>query len=192
MKEIKYPLIIAVAFIALVAANNQLAKHRTYSFYNDVENPALPIREELKKDEFLSDEAGAETIVINLWATWCAPCQKEIPRLNKLLQKYENENTLFLAITDEKETDVWEWIELQKHEPEYFMLFENKRLMNYIFLLNPDKNIKQGCAPELLPTNMVIHKNKVVFFEQGYSEENILKLDSTLHKIQTCNEKTLH
>ncbi len=184
MNKIKYPLIIAVAFITLITANNEWAKFKNYRFYRNVDYPAQPIREELKKDEFLNDEARAETFVINLWATWCTPCQKEIPQLNKILQKYENESTLFLAITDEKEDDVWVWIELQKHEPEYFMLFENKRLMNYIFSLNPDKNIKQGRAPELLPTNVVIHKNEVVFFEQGYSEENITKLDSVLNKIQ--------
>lgn len=184
MKEIKYPIILALVFIILVAANNQWAKYRTYKFYHEVTTPAQPIREELKKDELLNDEAGAETFVINLWATWCGPCQKEIPQLNKILRKYENEKTLFLAITGEKEEDVYDWIELQKHEPEYFMLFENKRLSNYIFSLNPNTNLKQGRAPELLPTNVVIHKNEVVFFEQGYSEKNIMKLDSILSLIQ--------
>jgi len=183
MKEIKYPIIVAVVFVALVVANNEWAKQRTYRFYTKAENPAQPIREELKKDEFLSDEANAETIVINLWATWCGPCQKEIPHLNKILRKYENENTLFLAITDEKEDDVYEWIDLQKNEPEYFMLFDNTRLMNYIFSLNQDKNIKQGRAPELLPTHVVIHNNEVVFFAQGYSEQNMMHLDSVLQKI---------
>lgn len=185
MRELKYPIIIATLFIVLLTANNEWAKYTTYQFYREIKNPAQPIREELKKDDLLNDEANAETFIISIWATWCAPCQKEIPQLNKILQKYETENTLFLALTDEKENDVWEWIDLQKHEPQYFMLFENKRLINYIFSLNPDPSIKKGQAPALLPTNVVIHKNKVLFFEQGYSHENIAKLDSVLNTIHS-------
>ncbi len=181
--KLKLPAIFSIAFITLISANNEWAKYRTYSFYHDAENPAQPIREELKKDEFLNDEAETETLVINLWATWCGPCQKEIPRLNKLVEKYENENTLFLAITDEKEDDVLDWIDLQKNEPEYFMLYENKRLTNYIFTLNPNKKLKKGRAPELLPTNLIIHNNEVIYFEQGFSEENIAKMDSVLSSI---------
>jgi len=182
--KLKLPIFYSLVFITLISANNEWAKHRTYSFYQNAENQAQPIREELKKDKFLSDEAGAVTLVINLWATWCGPCQKEIPKLNELVNKYENENTLFLAITDEKEDDVLDWIDLQKNEPEYFMLFENKRLINYVFTINPDKQIKKGRAPELLPTNLIIHNDQVIYYEQGYSEDNIAKMDSVLNKIQ--------
>ncbi len=178
--KLKLPIIFSLVFITLISVNNEWAKYRTYSFYHNVENVAQPIREELKKDDFLKDEAEAETLVINLWATWCGPCQKEIPELNKLVENHENGNILFLAITDEKEEDVRDWIELQKNEPEYFMLYENKRLTSYIFTLNPNKKIKKGLAPELLPTNLIIHNNKVIFFEQGYSDENIAKMDSVL------------
>jgi len=180
MKNVKYPLFVSLVFFILLVLNNEWAKSRTYRFYHEVENPAQPIREELKKDEFFSDEADTETFVINLWATWCGPCQKEIPQLNQILQKHENESTLFLAITDEKEKDVLEWLELQRNEPEYFQLYENKRLMAYLFSLNPDTSIKKGRYPELLPTNIIIHKNQVVYFEQGYSKETITKMDSVL------------
>ena len=27
-------------------------------------------------------------VLINYWATWCAPCRREVPELNKLLHKY--------------------------------------------------------------------------------------------------------
>ncbi len=179
--KLKLPIFFSLTFIILISANNEWAKYRTYSFYNDAGNPAQPIREEFKKDDFLKDETEVETIVINLWATWCGPCQKEIPELNNLVEKYENGNILFLAITDEKEDNVLDWIELQKNEPEYFMLYENKRLINYIFSLNPNKQIKKGRAPELLPTNLIIHNNEVIYFEQGYSKKNVARMDSILN-----------
>ena len=30
-------------------------------------------------------------LVMNFWATWCAPCKKEMPSLNDLAQKMKNE-----------------------------------------------------------------------------------------------------
>ena len=181
--KIKYPIILSLAFILVLVANNQLDKYITYSYYRNIENVAEPIRKELENDEFLSDEAYTQTFVLNIWATWCSPCQKEIPELNALLEKYENEHTLFLSITDEKEKDVLNWMDLQKHEPEYFQFYKGRRLMNYLYSLNPDPTIKKGRYPELLPTNMIIHNGKVVYFEQGYSEKNIAKMDSVLNTI---------
>lgn len=181
--KIKYPLIAATVFIATLILNNKITQWKTYRFYSNLENIDDPIREELKRDEFLSDEADAQTLVINLWATWCSPCQKEIPLLNELVDKYEDENTLFISITDETEKKVSEWLELQKNEPLYFPLYENKRLMNYLFQLNPKQGIKKGRSPQLLPTNIIIHNDHLLLFEQGFSEENIAKFDSVLQMI---------
>ncbi|WP_158869342.1 TlpA family protein disulfide reductase [Maribellus comscasis] len=179
----KYPIVVALIFIVFLVMNNKITEWKTFRFYNQLVNIDDPIRKELERDEFLSDEAGAQTLVLNLWATWCGPCQKEIPLLNKLVDKYENENTLFLSITDETEKDVEKWVELQKNEPRYFPLYENKRLMNYLFQLNPKPGIKKGRYPELLPTNIIIHNGKLLLFEQGFSEETIIKMDSILMSI---------
>jgi thiol-disulfide isomerase/thioredoxin len=183
--KIKYPLIAATVFIAALILNNKITQWKTYRFYSNLENIDDPIREEIKRDEFLSDEADAQTLVINLWATWCGPCQKEIPLLNELVDKYEDENTLFISITDETEKRVSEWLELQKNEPLYFPLYENKRLMNYLFQLNPKSGLKKGRYPEYLPTNIIIHNSKLLLFEQGFSEVNIAKLDSVLLLLST-------
>ncbi|MCG6190160.1 TlpA family protein disulfide reductase [Maribellus maritimus] len=181
--KFKYPLIIALIFLSALATNNKIIQWKTFRFYNQLENIDDPIRKELQRDEFLSDEAGTQTLVINLWATWCIPCQKEIPLLNQLVDKYENENTLFLSVTDETEKDVEKWVELQKNEPRYFPLYENKRLINYLFQLNPETGIKKGRYPELLPTNIIIKNGKLLLFEQGFSEETIVKMDSILTSI---------
>ena len=181
--KLKYPIIVALIFISILLANNKITQWKTFRFYSKLENIDDPIRKELERDEFLSDEAGAQTLVINLWATWCGPCQKEIPLLNTLVDKYEDENTLFISVTDESEKTVSKWLELQKNEPDYFPLYENKRLMNYIFQLNPQPGLKKGRFPELLPTNLIIHNGELRFFEQGFSEENIAKMDSVLNSI---------
>jgi len=42
-------------------------------------------------------------IVLEFWATWCAPCLSAVPHLNKLQDKYKSKkNLLFISLTDEK------------------------------------------------------------------------------------------
>lgn len=45
-------------------------------------------------DEFLGSPA-----VINFWATWCVPCKDEMPRLQKLQDKYISNGIKFVAIS---------------------------------------------------------------------------------------------
>lgn len=40
-----------------------------------------------------------QIVVINFWATWCAPCQEELPRLSKLAQSYSGKNVRFIAVS---------------------------------------------------------------------------------------------
>ncbi len=44
-----------------------------------------------------------EVLVVNLWATWCAPCVKEMPTLAALQKAYEGQPVKVLAISIDKE-----------------------------------------------------------------------------------------
>lgn len=52
----------------------------------------------------ISDLKG-KLILINLWATWCGPCKKEIPDLMKLYDEYREDNfeILGILVADKKE-----------------------------------------------------------------------------------------
>ncbi len=48
----------------------------------------------------LSDYRG-NVVLINWWATWCAPCLEELPDLNELQAKYAEDGLTVLTISDE-------------------------------------------------------------------------------------------
>jgi len=41
------------------------------------------------------EELNGKWLVVNYWATWCAPCIKEIPELNKLAEEHKDRVLVF-------------------------------------------------------------------------------------------------
>jgi peroxiredoxin len=47
----------------------------------------------------LSDFRGKKAVLINFWATWCAPCRLEMPTMEKAYQKYKAKGLEILAVS---------------------------------------------------------------------------------------------
>ncbi len=47
-------------------------------------------------------------VLIDFWASWCAPCKKEIPYLKQLSQQYSSNKIVFLSVSLDKEVQVWQ------------------------------------------------------------------------------------
>ena len=41
-------------------------------------------------------------VIINFWATWCAPCKEEMPHLNRLKSKFKDIEIIPINIADEE------------------------------------------------------------------------------------------
>ncbi|MDP3854822.1 MAG: TlpA disulfide reductase family protein [Phenylobacterium sp.] len=46
-----------------------------------------------------------KVVVVNMWATWCAPCIIEMPTLAKLAKNYEGQNVEVVAISVDRPDD---------------------------------------------------------------------------------------
>jgi cytochrome c biogenesis protein CcmG, thiol:disulfide interchange protein DsbE len=60
------------------------------------------------------DELGnykGKIVILNIWATWCGPCRRELPDLNKIQTDFRNNNTIVLALSDEDESTVEKYIQ---------------------------------------------------------------------------------
>lgn len=47
-------------------------------------------------------EYKSRYILLNLWATWCAPCVEEMPSLSKLRQELDERKIVFIALNEDR------------------------------------------------------------------------------------------
>jgi peroxiredoxin len=47
-----------------------------------------------------------KVVLLNFWATWCTPCRKEMPEMEKLYHAFEKRGLVVLAVTDEERDTV--------------------------------------------------------------------------------------
>lgn len=47
-------------------------------------------------------------VYIDIWATWCRPCQEELPHMRELAAKFEGRNIVFLGLSIDRNKAKWE------------------------------------------------------------------------------------
>lgn len=112
---------------------------------------------------------GDETdkvIFLNFWATWCAPCIKEMPDIQKLYDNY-GEKVSFLLVTEEETSRVQAFMQKKKFNlPVYF----TKKI-----------DIPDELRFKLIPTTYIIGRSgKIAKAETGAVDWNSDEIRSLL------------
>lgn len=64
-----------------------------------VEVPEIPFIIETNHFEELLKQQAGKVVLVNLWATWCNPCVKEMPALEKLHQNYQDKDLKVILLS---------------------------------------------------------------------------------------------
>lgn len=108
----------------------------------------------------LSDLKG-RVVVLDFWATWCAPCIASLPAMEKLSKKHPEVVFLFID-SGEKETDVRSWINKQK-------------LSIQVLMDTAAAKVSDAYAITGIPTKIVIDmQGRERFISSGYSSDAAL------------------
>ena len=88
-------------------------------------------------------------ILLNFWATWCAPCKEEMPSLDKLqINKNLNNLKFFLLILEMKKI-------LKNHKN--FMM--NLKIQNLKFYFDNPITLAKKLSLRGIPTSILFNKN---------------------------------
>jgi len=102
-------------------------------------------RTTLSGDRVRRDDWTGRVVILNFWATWCAPCREEIPRLIDLQNEYSPDDVrvVGVSIDEEGESAVRPYAE--------------KMDISYPILLDPDRSLAEAYDGHYaVPTTFVI------------------------------------
>jgi len=64
------------------------------------EQPDLQQTSAAALQELYQQEKGQNAVMLNFWATWCAPCVAEFPMIVDMADKYENDLAVYFISVD--------------------------------------------------------------------------------------------
>lgn len=111
---------------------------------------------------------GDKTYVVNFWATWCAPCVKELPHFEALQEKYKEEIEVILVSLDFP----------HQYESKLKPFIQKYQLQSKIVVLDdPDMN---SWIPKIdpqwdgaIPITVIYNASKRLFFNQTFSYKEL-------------------
>jgi cytochrome c biogenesis protein CcmG/thiol:disulfide interchange protein DsbE len=66
-----------------------------------------------------------KVLVLNFWASWCAPCIQETPSLSQLAQQFADKGVVVLGVSVDKDQRAYNAF-VQKYHPAFLTVRENK------------------------------------------------------------------
>ena len=156
-------------FVAFFFAQ-QLLSETNYSKNIVLHEKPLEIKELKFKDFNLNDVdltgKKGNIMILNFWATWCVPCKKEMPSLEKLSKKYPE--IMIYPINLEKPN--------QDKTQKFFNSLEISKLKIYF---DPKFSLVKSFNMRGVPTSILIDKNgkefgriigEVDFYEKSFTD----------------------
>ncbi|HEX7071053.1 MAG TPA: TlpA disulfide reductase family protein [Rhodothermales bacterium] len=100
-----------------------------------------------------------KVVLVNIWATWCAPCRFELPELNRLQADYRDAGLVVLNLSDESREDL--------------LTYQNELPLETL-----SAYVDPVTVPEPLRRNFQVRPTSFVIDRQGILRESALGMRS--------------
>ena len=101
-----------------------------------------------EKKELDLDDFRGNLILLNFWATWCAPCKEEMPSLDILQTKKELDNLIIFPINVGQD-------KVEKAEK----FFQNLKIKNLDLYFDKSMTMAKNFALRGIPTSILLNKD---------------------------------
>ena len=136
--------------------NKKLKKYDGLTFFND------------KNEQLNLKEFKGKLVMLNFWATWCAPCKEEMPSLD-LLQTHENLDNLKIFPINVGKDGVEKSISF----------FEDLQIKNLEIYFDPPITLAKKFGLRGIPTSILFDKDGLEFARIigsiDFGDENFIK-----------------
>ncbi|NNM60877.1 MAG: TlpA family protein disulfide reductase [Steroidobacteraceae bacterium] len=138
------------ALVAIVAASSALAA-------SGERGPAPPFTLTTPTGQKVSlSQFKGQVVMVNFWATWCGPCQQEMPLLNQIYQQYAPAGFTLLGVN------------VDTNEAKVKALLA-RRPVSFTVLLDPKNQVAGEYHVEEMPSTVIIgRKGNIRYVHRGY------------------------
>lgn len=112
-----------------------------------------------------------KTVLINFFATWCPPCMKEMPELQKKVWNQFKDREFYMVSLG------------RGHDAEVLKKFQAKKGFTFPIAPDKDKSIYELFFSKYIPRNVLINaEGEIILQEFGYTEEDFAHIISLIDK----------
>ena len=113
-------------------------------------------------------------IIISFWATWCAPCKRELNTIHEVYEEWQSETgveLIAISIDDQKTINS-------------VPVYVNGKGWEYLVLMDPNGDIKRAMGVNNVPHTFLIDKNgNIVYSHNNYAPGDEEKLYLEVKKL---------
>ena len=115
--------ILAGLMVALVAALGWVVSGSMEEPITKVGDSAPVFRVQTENGKTLTEkDFGGKLLVLNFWASWCAPCVQEVPSLDQFQKEFAPQGVIVLGVSVDKNKELYE-----RFREQYNVSFETSR-----------------------------------------------------------------
>jgi peroxiredoxin len=105
----------------------------------------------------LAEQRG-QVVMVNFWASWCAPCRVEMPHLNRLYDKYRASGFVLLGVNVDE-------------DPRNATGAASKMGVHFPVLLDAEKKVVRQFDVATMPSTLLIDRDgRVRYVHRGYRD----------------------
>jgi peroxiredoxin len=166
--------LLLILFLAGANINAQTTSvvDKTTLLLKDQTIPAFKF--EISKGKVISfNDYTGKIVLINFFATWCAPCRKELPKIQEEIWIRHKDNPKFAMLTFGREQS---WEEVLKFGKD----------QNFSFPILPDlkRKVYSLFASETIPRSFLIDENgKIAYLSTGFDEFHFNELKALIDSL---------
>lgn len=103
-------------------------------------------------------ELRGQVVMVNFWASWCAPCRVEMPHLNRLADKYRSSGFTLLGVNVDD-------------DPKNAAAAATKMGLRFPVLLDGDKRVVKMYDVATMPSTVLIDRDgRMRYLHRGYRD----------------------
>jgi cytochrome c biogenesis protein CcmG/thiol:disulfide interchange protein DsbE len=118
----------------------------------------------------VSSLAG-KVVIVDFWATWCAPCREELPELQKFHKKYGSQGLVIVGVSVDKEA-------------ENIKGFVDKLGLSFPIVHDVGHQVTGKYSPPKMPSSYIVDRKGIVrYVHGGYRASDAAEFETQIKEL---------